>query len=80
MHFDTEAQRQKTLNTVHKRKEKSQEHFTTTQHNTKRILLTKLIKSSIFALDEKSLTGGKYLKNEINIVKISKILNNIVAR
>ena len=71
----------KTLNTVHKRKEKSQEYFTANYTAQRKTNTTdKIDIKQHFVLDEKSLTGGKYLKNEMDIVKISKILNNIVAR
>ena len=61
MHFDTEAQRQKTLNTVHKRKGKSQEYFTadyTAQRKTN--TTDKIDIKQHFVLDEKSLTGEEY--------------------
>lgn len=61
MHFDTEAQRQKTLNTVHKRKGKSQEYFTADYTAQRKTNTTDKIniKQQRFALDEKSHTGEK---------------------
>ena len=61
MHFDTEAQRQKTLNTVHKRKGKSQEYFTADYTAQRKTNTTDkiIIKQLRFELDEKSHTGEK---------------------
>ena len=80
MHFDTEAQRQKTLNTVHKRKGKSQEYFTA-DYTAQRKTNTKInIKQQRFALDEKSHTGEKWNKYCENIKNIEQYCRKMIGK
>ena len=82
MHFDTEAQRQKTLNTVHKRKGKSQEYFTADYTAQRKTNTTDKIniKQQRFALDEKSHTGEKWNKYCENIKNIEQYCRKIIGK